>query len=505
MANLRKKYLVVFIVSFSANAIVVASISWLTLFFIQPEQIPFSIMMDQNPYAVFFSRIFPFLIVLPIIFQQLIPCLQNNIFEKVKTDISLQKRILQMPFRISLLATTGWIIGTFSFSGIAIWGETSYPPGFIIDSTIFSWVLAALALVLMFYLLEYINRSWILPQISTGFSIEALKGSFNLSLRMRLVLHLIATVGIPISILSRIIFFLDAKKPADFNYLNTHDIVALICIIIIIGILFTMLQSKFITSPVREMQAATGSIQRGDFHARVHVTSGDEIGTLAVDINSMARGLQEREEMRETFGKIVDPSVRDYLLQSNHDLDGERKEISVLFCDLAGFTAFSEKHSAEQVVEFLNRYFTIAQNVVTLHKGVINKFIGDAFMAIFNDPLPLENHAEMAVQAALAFRKEFVGLVQADLHDIEKPDFRIGIHTGTVIAGRIGSSDRQEYTVIGDTVNVASRIEALGKKVKQNLLISEDTHRLLKLEYKVSKVGSVRLRGKTDSTGIYSL
>ncbi|MCB1145703.1 MAG: adenylate/guanylate cyclase domain-containing protein, partial [Leptospiraceae bacterium] len=501
----RKHFITLVFLSFLANAVVVVSISWLSKFFIRPEHIQYSEMMDNNPWSMFFSRIFPFLIVMPIIFNQIIPCLQNNIFEVIKKDISLQKRILQIPFRVSIFATAGWIIGTFSFSGIAIWGGYNFPQSFIINSTLFSWVLAALALVFMFYVLEFLNRSWILPKISSDFSVDALKGSFNLSLHMRFVLHLIATVGIPISILSRIIFFLDEKKTADFHYLGSQDLVLLIIAIVILGIIFTWMQSRFITFPVKEMQAATGSIQKGDFQARVQVTSGDEIGTLAVDINSMARGLQEREEMRETFGKIVDPSVRDYLLQSNHDLDGERKEISVLFCDLAGFTAFSEKHSAEQVVEFLNRYFTIAQNVVTLHKGVINKFIGDAFMAIFNAPLPLENHAEMAVQAALAFRKEFGGLLQADLQDIEKPDFRIGIHTGTVIAGRIGSSDRQEYTVIGDTVNVASRIEALGKKVKQNLLISEDTHRLLKLEYKVSKVGSVRLRGKTDSTGIYSL
>lgn len=122
-----------------------------------------------------------------------------------------------------------------------------------------------------------------------------------------------------------------------------------------LGGMLTWLQSRFISEPLREMQLATSKIQSGAFDASVSVTSGDEIGILAADINAMARGLGEREKMRELFGRIVDPSVRDYLLQEQ-SIKGELKHVTVMFCDLAGFTSYSENHSPEAVVHFLNRY-----------------------------------------------------------------------------------------------------------------------------------------------------
>ena len=355
-----------------------------------------------------------------------------------------------------------------------------------------------MALLICYYSLEFINRRMILPHISQHISPEALKGTFNLSIRVRLAIHLLATLGLPLIILARIIFFLDAHKPADFNYLATRDLVVMLILVSLTGIFLTWLQSKFISAPLREMQQATEKIQTGKFNTTVSVTSGDEIGTLAADINAMARGLSEREEMREMFGRIVDPSVRDYLLKNAH-LEGELREVTVLFCDLAGFTGFSEKKSPAAVVGFLNQYFALAQRTIAAHGGIINKFIGDAFMALFNAPVPLTEHAKAAVTAAEEFRKSYEALTG------EKPGIRIGIHSGEVLAGRIGSAERQEYTVIGDTVNIAARLEALGKKIGENLLFSEQTRVLMPAEKNSRKIGHIRLRGKSVATAIYAL
>lgn len=486
------------IVSFLSNAIVVASITWLSTFFIAPEQRHLSRTLDADLVILFSSRILPFIIVMPLIIYNLLPGLRKDFAERVASSVALQKRVLQLPILTSLAATGGWVLGIFSFTFILIWFRPNIPASFVRDSLIFTWVLAAMALLICYYSLEFINRRMILPHISQSISTEALKGTFNLSLRVRLAIHLLATLGLPLIILARIIFFLDAHKPADFNYLATRDLIVMLVLVSLIGILLTWLQSKFISAPLREMQQATEKIQTGQFETTVSVTSGDEIGTLAADINAMARGLSEREEMREMFGRIVDPSVRDYLLKNAH-LEGELREVTVLFCDLAGFTAFSENRPPAAVVDFLNQYFALAQRTIAAHGGIINKFIGDAFMALFNAPLPLPEHATAAVAAAKEFRGSYSSL------DGDKPGIRIGIHSGEVLAGRIGSAERQEYTVIGDTVNIASRIESLGKKVGENLLFSEQTRELINTEKTGRKIGRIQLRGKSVATAIYAL
>lgn len=495
----RNCYIAMAFLSFLCNGIVVVSITWLSSFFIQPGQRYLSVKFDADLTVLFFSRVFPFLIVMPLISYSFLPGFRAGFRENIAASVTLQKRVLQLPIIASLSATLGWVIGIFSFAIILAYFREGTPATFVADSLIFSWVLAAMALLITYYVLEFINRRLILPKISDVISPEALKGAFNLSLRARLGIHLLATVGLPTIILARIIFFLDARKPADFNYLKLTDFIILITAIITVGIVLTWLQSKFISAPLREMQTATEKIQQGEFNTSVSVTSGDEIGTLAADINHMAKGLADREIMRETFGRIVDPSVRDYLLKSGH-LEGELRQITVLFCDLAGFTGFSEKNSPAKVVEFLNEYFALAQKIVSAHGGIINKFIGDAYMAIFNAPVPLENHAGAAVNAAEEFRAKYLAL-SGDT----RPGIRIGIHTGEVLAGRIGSDERQEYTVIGDTVNVASRIEALGKKMGENLLLSGETQRQITDQKPWRKIGRIQLRGKTTETAIYAL
>lgn len=494
----RNCYIAMSLVSFFGNAIVVASITWLSAFFIIPEDRHLSEKFDKDIVVLFFSRILPFLIVMPLIVYNLSVGFGANFKERVAASVALQKRVLQLPILTSISATLGWIIGIFSFGIIVAFFRPGTPRSFIGDTFVFTWVLAAMALLISYYALEFINRRLILPKISDVISVEALKGTFNLSLRVRLGIHLLATVGLPLIILARIILFLDERKPADFNYLQSRDFVMLLIVIVVVGVVLTWLQSKFISAPLREMQQATEKIQTGEFNTTVSVTSGDEIGTLAADINAMARGLSEREEMRAMFGKIVDPSVRDYLLKSAH-LEGELREVTVLFCDLAGFTGFSEQRSPAEVVDFLNRYFSLAQQTVAAHGGIINKFIGDAFMALFNAPVPLPQHAGAAVAAAEEFRRNYAALAD------EKPGIRIGIHSGEVLAGRIGSADRQEYTVIGDAVNVAARIEALGKKVKENLLISGETQAQIDREKPWRRIGRIQLRGKSAATAIYAL
>ena len=225
----------------------------------------------------------------------------------------------------------------------------------------------------------------------------------------------------------------------------------------------------------------------------------------------MADSLAEKEFMRDTFGKIVDPEVRDYLMSGTGKasigtaLGGETREVTVLFCDIRSFTAMSEKMEASDVVLLLNKYFTALGKCITDHHGIINKYIGDAIMAIFGAPVSSKNSARDAFEAAIDMRKA----LQKVNEDFEKEGFPqlkfgIGIHTGPVFAGTIGAANRMEYTVIGDTVNTASRLESLCKTYTTDLLLSEAAVKKLGPDEKLKFVADAQIRGKSDPMKVYS-
>ena len=226
----------------------------------------------------------------------------------------------------------------------------------------------------------------------------------------------------------------------------------------------------------------------------------------------MADSLAEKEFMRDTFGKVVDPEVRDYLMSGagkaslGTTLGGENREVTVLFCDIRNFTAMSEKMAAADVVSLLNRYFTALGQCITSHHGIINKYIGDAIMAIFGAPVSSSNSAEDAFKAALDMRRTLKE-INKDFKKDGLPEIRfgIGIHTGPVFAGTIGAENRMEYTVIGDTVNTASRLESLCKNYTKELLLSEASAVKLDRKEDLLFVDNAVIRGKADTMKIYSI
>ena len=226
----------------------------------------------------------------------------------------------------------------------------------------------------------------------------------------------------------------------------------------------------------------------------------------------MADSLAEKEFMRDTFGKIVDPEVRDYLMKEKGGPDfaglgGETRQVTVLFCDIRSFTAMSEKMEASEVVSLLNKYFTALGKCITAHHGIINKYIGDAIMAIFGAPVQSENSAKDAFEAALDMRKALIGVnKEFEKEGLPEIKFGIGIHTGQVFAGTIGAANRMEYTVIGDTVNTASRLESLCKTYKTDLLISEAAANDIKKDSDKELIflADAEIRGKSGTMKVYT-
>ena len=245
----------------------------------------------------------------------------------------------------------------------------------------------------------------------------------------------------------------------------------------------------------------------GDFAVRTTVLSGDELGLIKAHFNEMAAGLAERERIRDTFGKYVSVEVAKRLVEEGGiELGGEDIEATILFSDIRGFTSMSELMPAKTLVKFLNDYFAHITVPLMDNHGIINKFIGDAVMGVFAAQFGSPNHVDDAMRAVLGMREKLAEF-NAKRPVPEEVRFGIGIHTGTLVAGNVGTERRLEYTVIGDTVNIASRLESENKSQKSTVLISGETYDrmtpALREKFAFEKVSDISIRGKRKALTLY--
>jgi adenylate cyclase len=280
----------------------------------------------------------------------------------------------------------------------------------------------------------------------------------------------------------------------------------LLVIILTIAILIVYIFGKAMATPIRRLVKATERIKEGNYSIDIMPTTRDEIGLLTGSFIEMGHGLAEREKMKEAFGKFVNKDIAERVLKGEIALGGERKNVAIFFSDIRNFTAISEKLEPEEVVEFLNQYMTRMVNCVNETRGVVDKYIGDAIMAVWGAPVSTGNDTENAVNAALAMRKELL-LFNKGRGGDKNPVIKIGcgINTGPVLAGQIGSEERMEYTVIGDAVNLASRIETLTKPFGTDILVSEDSYRLIKGIFRTVPMQKITVKGKKDPQQIYAV
>lgn len=272
------------------------------------------------------------------------------------------------------------------------------------------------------------------------------------------------------------------------------------------SIMVIYLFAKTLTSPVKKLVAASKRVVDGEYKLNLKSKSKDEIGVLTNSFVSMAEGLEEREKMKEAFGKFVNEQIADMAMKGEIKLGGERKDVTIFFSDIRSFTAISESMQPEQVVEFLNEYMTAMVDCVNETHGIVDKYIGDAIMAVWGTPISHGNDAENAVNGALMMRESLRKFNEGRGGE-GKPIIKIGcgINTGPVLAGQIGSSSRMEYTVIGDAVNLASRVEALNKPFGTDVLITSDTYARVKDIFDVEPMKKIKVKGKKDPQQIYAV
>ncbi len=252
--------------------------------------------------------------------------------------------------------------------------------------------------------------------------------------------------------------------------------------------------------PIHEVMGKVELIEKGQFDAKVDVYSRDEIGHLGHAINRMGEGLKKREKIEKTFSKYVDKRIAERILdgvETEVRVAGQSVNATVLFCDIRGFTTFSEKSSAEEVVTFLNQFFERIVRIVQEHQGVVDKFIGDNLMAVWGVPSADPEAEIKATRAALAMIVAIENWNE-ELQTKGLPSIGIGIglNSGPVVAGSIGSMDRMEYTVIGDTVNTAQRAESIAKK--QQLVVTGEMYEKIKPFVEATAMEPIMIKGKSQ-------
>src|SRR5262245_37189888 len=253
-----------------------------------------------------------------------------------------------------------------------------------------------------------------------------------------------------------------------------------------------------ITSPVQTLVSGMREVLKGNLHYRSQIERQDEIGFLARSFNDMVGGLEEREHLKDTFGRFVSHDVAEAVLNGRVPLEGERREVSILFQDIRGFTGLSEKLDPATLLKLLNQFFTEVVAAVEAEGGVVKQFVGDGVMALFGAPQEYPDHPERAVRAALGIVQRLAGLNESLARQgLPKLEIGVGIHTGVVVAGLIGPDNRVEYGVVGDPVNLANRVEALTKDVSATVLVSNEISARLGAAFTLGRAATLPVKGKT--------
>jgi adenylate cyclase len=293
-----------------------------------------------------------------------------------------------------------------------------------------------------------------------------------------------------------------AAELAPFERLRT-TLLLLFAASLAVSIAAAVAIARSVTRPVLRLAEGARRIEAGDYSQRVELRRRDEIGELAGSFNHMARGLAEKERVRDLLGKVVSPAVAEELLSRELELGGEERVVSVLFSDVRNFTALCEGRSPAEILELLNRYLTEVSGVIEEQGGVVDKYIGDAVMALFGAPLVRPDHAARAVATGLGMQGCLERINrQLESEGLPRLGIGVGVNTDLVVAGNMGSRTRLNYTVIGDGVNLASRLEGLTKRYGVPLIVSDST-RSGAPGFVYRELDRVRVKGKRRAVAIF--
>ena len=283
---------------------------------------------------------------------------------------------------------------------------------------------------------------------------------------------------------------------------------------VVLGLGAAWIISRNMAKPLLELLSTTKKIQGGDFCTHVGKLPEDEIGQLGASFNLMVDELRRKQDLQKAIGSYIDPRIVEKVIVPGRpeDVMGQKRLMTVLFTDLVGFTTLGENLTAGGLVHVINRYFTLMSECVQKERGIIDKFIGDAIMAYWGPPFVAEEEQAIAACRAALAQVDALARFRAELPDLmglrknlPEINLRIGLATGEVVVGNIGSETARSYTVMGDTVNLASRLESANTMYGTRILISEETRRMVERGMATREVDLLAVKGKSDPVGIYEL
>lgn len=312
--------------------------------------------------------------------------------------------------------------------------------------------------------------------------------------------------GQVVSMLCADLGFADVKDKTTTR-LVTSGAVSL-AVTVCFALLIAHLLSRRIGRPIQALVKSMTEIGRGNFDERMGESSTDEFGQVATTLNEMVEGLRQRDMLKGVFARYVSDKILDKMLQRGElpGIQGDRRKVTVLFSDIRNFTALSEQLSPEDVVLILNEYFEAMVDIIFKHQGTLDKFMGDGMMVVFGAPEDDPYQEEHAIRAALEMSRELKRLcTRWKYANFGSIGIGIGINTGTAIVGNIGSHRHMEYTAIGDTVNLASRIEALTKTVGHSILVTEYTYVTVRNLFRFRRIDECTIKGKRDMVTIHAV
>jgi adenylate cyclase len=423
-----------------------------------------------------------------------------------------RRRALQFPYFFAGVTALGWILAGLVWGvGWPLIHGTFSPPHSARMMFGITVVAGSAATTLAFLMVEHSWRER-LPEFFPEGGVVALRGVPRLRVRARLMLVLVLIAVIPVGVLGmaslRGAQELLAAGPGAGDVMGR--MLAVIAFLVLASATtsagLAVAVSRSVAEPLSRLQAAMREVERGRLDVRCPVVSNDEIGALTEGFNRMVRGLQERQVLREAFGKYVSEEIRDEILAGRVTLEGQLREATILFADIRDFTPWVEASDPREVVRDLNAYFTEMETAIRAHGGLVVQYIGDEIEAVFGAPVARADHAWRAVRAAVEMRARLAAWNAARAR-AGRPPLRngIGIHTGTVLAGSIGSADRLSYALVGDPVNLASRLQGLTKELQADVLVSGTTRARLDGELPLRPLPTVRVKGRAADVEVYAL
>ncbi|TGN13363.1 HAMP domain-containing protein [Leptospira ilyithenensis] len=305
-----------------------------------------------------------------------------------------------------------------------------------------------------------------------------------------------------------------AKESDAFEqvYIIQRRNIYILLIILNLSVIIVFFFSKTISSPIIRLVSATKQIESGNFHVEIKPATRDEVGILTSSFTGMAHGLEEREKVKSILGSMIDPTVvQEAMIDMAALKRGSEKNITAFFSDVAGFSTISEQLKSEDLAALLNEYLSAMTIILKENDGVLDKYIGDAIVGIWNAPVDVSNHSSKAAKASIEMVRKLADLrdywTKNNLYTSEarEMDARIGLNTGPAKVGFMGTDALASYTMMGDTVNLAARLEAAGKDYGVNILISETTKTQIQDEFFTRELDLVRVKGKNEPVKLYEL